>query len=336
MCYLKLINSSFMLSLIVIITISTLAIYTQNFYRQENDNLFVFQNFLFLISLIYFTIILKLHGIKSFLNTLYFSLWFLFFFQLSCKCIGYFAGIGGELTANRNSISYLALLLFLLNIHYLKNKTNQTLFLVLLFSIINSCKGVIFLLLIIFINYLVSKYFKKLIQFKKFYIATVILISLIISYFGIYLLLYIINVKLDDLSSIEHLRWGIPDEVGSLISRLGSVPYTLKNWFYSNQLFGIGTKASSELLYWGYPSHNYFVTMISIIGICGIIHTIFFVYMFYRICIYDINLGITGLFYILMSNDLNLLVLLCLVPLVPNRNIFHNKMLLNNFKYEHL
>ena len=281
------------------------------------------QILIFLIALFYSLIILKNNHLKLLLRYLFISLSCILIIQISFKCFSLYSGIIGEYSANKNTLSYIAFTVLLINRLYFHDYHKKYLFLLILISVINQTKAVFILLIIYFAHNLLKKYFYKFSNYKHLYILLFFLSLTLFSYFGLELFLYIVGIPVHELETLENQRWSVPDSIGSAISRLGSVPYTIDKLIQNLQVFGFGVNGSSEILYWGYPVHNYYIYSLSVAGIVGLFYSIMLFFLSYLLSSHNIMLGFISLFYLSISNDLSLILILCFLPFFINKLNLH-------------
>lgn len=307
---------------VVFITIILLTVFVfliLNILNQGEDYFFAVQILNFVFAFFYLNLIIKGDGLISFLKSLSISLWLVLIFQVLLKIIGATMGLSGELLSNRNSLPYIALLFYLLYRSCSLDKRKQNFILVVLLALINQTNGVFLLLLCCFIHLLFTKTLLRVALFKRVYIPIIISVMLLGSYFGIHLLLLYTGISAVEFKLMQHSRHEIIDNIASIISRAGSVSFTLESWFKSGQLLGFGPSKASKLLYWGYPTHNYFAAVIAITGVLGIFFSLSILVILYKVFTINIFVGVVGLFFLSVSNDLSLIVLLTFIPLIMNK-----------------
>ena len=277
------------------------------------------QILIFLIALFYSLIILKNNHLKLLLKYLLISLFSILVIQIIFKGFSLYSGIIGEFSANKNSLSYVAFTVLLINRLYFHDNNKKYLFLLIsITDIINQTKAVFILLVIYFAHNLLKKYFYKFSNFKNIYILLFFSLLILFTYFGLELFLYIVGIPVHELEALESQRWNVPDSLGSAISRLGSVSYTIDKLILNLQIFGFGVNGASEILYWGYPVHNYYVYSLSVSGIVGLFYSIMLFFLSYLLSSHNIMLGFISLFYLSVSNDLSLILILCFLPIYIN------------------
>jgi len=247
-------------------------------------------------------------------------------FQFSLQIIGTSLGMSGEILSNRNGIAYVALLFFILHSAHVAERQKRSFMLVAAFALVNQTNGVFLLLLVYFLHLVATKTLLRVRLFRRLYIPLIFSVILLGSYFGLDLLLLGLGLSPSDVVVIEEYRYSIPDNLGSLISRLGSLPYTIDYWLESGRIFGLGPEKASRLLFWGYSVHNYFASVVAITGIVGVIFSLSLLVTMYNISKLNFMMGLVGLFFMSVSNDLSLLILLCFIPLMINRSSLSQKL----------
>ena len=312
----------FILSTLVFLYVSILT----NIFNSEQEYFFILQMFQFVIGFIYLYLIVIRDGIKSFLKSFSIALWLLLIFQLILHITGYLFDISGEITSNRNGMAYTALFSYILHRAYGEGSGRKELLLVILFALLNQTNGVVILLVVYYLNYLCYTTILRLRIVRFFYPGIIFLVIIFGSYFGIYLLLFYTGISENELIALESNRYYVEDNFASLISRLGSVPFTIESWIQSGSIFGLGAAAMAKLLYWGYPVHNYFVSLMAISGLMGVLFSFLFISLIYKISKINLMLGVSTLFYLFATNDLSLFVVLCVIPLIINRSNLPQKL----------
>jgi hypothetical protein len=287
-----------------------------NILNNEQDYFLHLQLLSFIIGFIYFYLIIFNDGIKKFLRSLSTILWVLLIFQSFIYMFSNSLGLSGEIVSNRNGMAYVALFFYILHNTYSEGKGRKELLLVILFALVNQTNGVMVLIIIYFLNYIISKTILRFNIIQFFYPKLVFFTMLLASYYGLYVVLFYFGISKNELNALEARRYFIPDNIGSLISRLGSVPFTLETWIQTGNIFGLGPREASKLLYWGYPVHNYFASLIAISGLLGLLFSYIMLSLLYKVSQIRLMLGISGLFFLSVSNDLTVSLVLCLAPLI--------------------
>ena len=293
--------------------------FSLNILNQEYDYFFIIQTLNFSIGFIYLYLIVYNEGLVLFLKSLSITLWFMLIFQFSLQIIGSSAGMSGEILSNRNGIAYVALLFYILHSAHVAERQKRSFILVASLALVNQTNGVFLLLLVYFLHLLANKTLLKVGLLRRLYIPTIFSVILLGSYFGLDLVLLALGLLPSDLVAMEQNRYSIPDNLGSLISRLGSLPFGINSWLESGKILGLGPEKASKLLFWGYPVHNYFASVVAITGVFGVIFSLSLVSVMYKVSKLNIMLGLVGLFFLSVSNDLSLSILLCFIPLMISR-----------------
>ncbi|MDB2464696.1 hypothetical protein N9W55_02920 [Amylibacter sp.] len=296
----------------IFLFISTLS----NILNDEQDYFLHLQLLSFIIGFIYFYLIIFNDGIKLFLRSLSAALWVLLIFQSFIYISADTLGLSGEIVSKRNGMAYVALFFFILHNTYSEGKGRKELLLVVLLALINQTNGVMVLIILYFLNYTSSKTILRFKTMRFVYPKLVFIAIVLASYYGLYVVLFYIGISENELNALEAKRYYIPDNIGSMISRLGSVPFTVETWIQTGNIFGLGPREASKLLYWGYPVHNYFASLIAISGLLGILFSYIMLSVLYKVSQIRLMLGISGLFFLSVSNDLTVSLVLCLAPLI--------------------
>ena len=307
-------------ALISIIFVMLYINFLLNIINQEYDYFFIVQTLNFTIGFIYLYLIICNGGLDSFLKSLSIALWLMLMFQFSLRIISTLLGMSGEILSNRNGIAYVALLFCILHSAHVAKRQKRSFMLVASLALVNQTNGVFLLLLVSFLHLLATKTLLRVGLFRKLYIPIIFSVISLGSYFGLGLLLLGLGLSTSDVVVMEEYRYSISDNLASLISRLGSLPYTIDYWFESGRIFGLGPEKASRLLFWGYPVHNYFASVVAITGIFGVIFSLALLVIMYNTSKLNFMMGIVGLFFMSVSNDLSLSVLLCFIPLMINRS----------------
>jgi hypothetical protein len=287
-----------------------------NALNNEQSYFFLFQILNFSIGTAYLYLIIFNDGLKSLLKSFSIMLWLLLIIQFLLHIVGSSLGMFGELTSNRNGIAFLSFFFYLLCCADGERKIRKELLLVILFALLNQTNSIFLLLTVHFLHYLSSKTILRFKLVRIIYIKIILLIIFFGTFFGIDLLLFYLEISESELIAMELNRYHIQDNLGSLISRLGSTSFTIEALIQGGNIFGLGPDEASKLLYWGYPVHNYFVSLIAITGVYGILFSLALYNLIYEICKLNFMLGISVFFYLSFSNDLSLFLVLCIIPLI--------------------
>ena len=314
-------------ALISIIFVMLYLNFSLNILNQEYDYFFIVQTLNFTIGFIYLYLIICNDGLVLLLKSLSIALWLMLMFQFSLQIIGTSLGMSGEILSNRNGIPYIALLFYILHSSHVAERQKRSFMLVASLALVNQTNGVFLLLLVYFLHLVATKTLLRIGLFRRLYIPTIFSVILLGSYFGLDLLLLGLGLSPSDVVVMEEYRYSIPDNLGSLISRLGSLPYTIDYWLESGRIFGLGPEKASRLLFWGYPVHNYFASVVAITGTVGLVFSASLISVMYNISKLNIMLGLVGLFLLSVTNDLSLSLLLCFIPLVLESPIVHKKII---------
>jgi hypothetical protein len=283
-------------------------------YRVEDDYFFVLQMSTFIFSLIYLYFVVFNDGIKSFLNTFGVILWWVFGLQCCLYIVAYLFNIDGEINSHRNALAYSALLFYFLNFAYGYEKNRRYFLLVLMFALLNQVSGVLILLVVNFLFLLSNRVIFKFKLIRPLVGPIVILTIIIASYLSLDFLLFYLDLSLEELKAMEANRYNMSDSLVSIISRSVSVPFTMDAIFQGGNILGLSVYDFSKLNYWGYPVHNYFVTIIATGGIFGVMFSLNLLYFFYKVSISNTMLTISGIFLLSVSNDLFSVLILCFIP----------------------
>lgn len=314
--YRGLLNNKPLIFLISIIFITIYLNISLNILNQDSDYFFILQTTNFLLGFFYLYLIISNGNVDSFFKSLAYALWLMLIFQVSLKTFGLIAGLSGEILSNRNGIPYIALFFYFFYSLYKKSNSKNLLILVTLSALINQVNGIFVILLLYLLHYICIKTVLRISFIKAIYIPTIFILFIFGTYFGIDLFLYSFGMSPDELYSIEEYRFYLPDNIASIVSRLGSVPFTIRYWLDSGDIMGLGPTVASSVLFWGYPVHNYFASVIAISGVLGIIFSIALINVLYKTAKINIMLGFGGLFFLSVSNDLSLHLTLCFMPLI--------------------
>jgi hypothetical protein len=230
----------------------------------------------------------------------------------------------------RNSLPYIILGTF----YYLKslnNKSNFILFCFFLLTLICETKGALLLFLIIsFFEFYNKKYkfghnlYTSLIALLFF--APFIIIIIVNSYF---------SSNYDDLIELEKYRYYIRDDLSSFISRIFGGGYLLLlNFHYIFPIGVLDNIDKEQLLFWGYPIHNYLYLLILQYGVIGIIFIFFLLKLVRNIMIQNLSLGISLLYCLLNFNDFYIGFIIFLLPMFDEFNPKSLDLNFNEFTYK--
>jgi hypothetical protein len=107
-----------------------------------------------------------------------------------------------------------------------------------------------------------------------------------------------LDLDIEKLISMGENRYNINDDLASLVSRLFSVPFMMQDAnFYS--LFGNGEGAQALVLFWGYPVHNIYASLLYAHGII-----VFIVLCFYNVAVFR---------WLALHADLGVIMGVCLI-----------------------
>jgi hypothetical protein len=305
-------------ALISIIFVMLYLNFSLNILNQEYDYFFIVQTLNFTIGFIYLYLIICNDGVVLFVKSLSIALWLMLMFQFSLQIIGTSLGMSGEILSNRNGIAYVALFFYILHSAHVAKRQKRSFMLVASLALVNQTNGIFLLLLVCFLHLVATKTLLRVGLFRRLYIPIIFSVILLGSYFGLDLVLLGFGLSPNDLVVMEESRYSAQDNITSLISRLGSVPYTIDHWLENGLIFGLGPEKASKLLFWGYPVHNYFASVVAITGIVGLIFSLTLIVIMYNISKLNVIIGVMGLFFMSVSNDLSLFILLCFIPLMIN------------------
>jgi hypothetical protein len=104
----------FIWTVIIFLSINLLS----NILNNEQDYFLLLQILNFVVGFIYLYLIIFNNGLGSFLRSFSIALWLLLVFQIFIFIFGSRLGVYGEITANKNGFSYLALFFYLLYCAY--------------------------------------------------------------------------------------------------------------------------------------------------------------------------------------------------------------------------
>jgi hypothetical protein len=123
----------------------------------------------------------------------------------------------------------------------------------------------------------------------------------------------LISIEIDDLIEMEKSRYIINDNIGSMVSRIYSMPFMLSSDnFWS--LTGNNERALSDLKFWGYPVHNLYLSLAYAHGTLLLIVLSTFHLAMYRYFARHIQLGLILGFYVIYFNDIYPMLSLFFVP----------------------
>ena len=216
----------------------------------------------------------------------------------------------------RNSLPYIILGIF----YYLRSINKKSIIVLLCFFLlvlICQTKGALILFLLVSI----LDFFNKKYNFNHNLYSFLIVILFFAPFVIIILFNYYFSTNYEDLIDLDKFRYYIRDDLSSFISRiLGSGYLLLSN---INYLFPIGVLDNidkDQLLFWGYPIHNYLYLIIIQYGIIGIFFIFFILKLIRTIIIKNFTLGISLLYCLLNFNDFYIGFLIFLLPVFIDNN----------------
>ena len=128
-----------------------------------------------------------------------------------------------------------------------------------------------------------------------------------------YLISAFADIGIDEMINLGESRYNINDNISSLISRLYSIPFMLQDEkFYS--LLGNNESLQSSVVFWGYPVHNVYASLIYAHGLLFIFVMASYHLFIFRFFARHIDLGIILGFCIIYSNDIYAFYSLLFLP----------------------
>jgi hypothetical protein len=110
---------------------------------------------------------------------------------------------------------------------------------------------------------------------------------------------------IQELVQVGQYRYYIEDNITSFMGRLYSALFTLTEWWQSDSaLFGLGEHAVNYTSFWGYPNHNYFVSVVAGYGAVGIGVALYLFLSAARLTLQSLVLPVLLVFTLGVANDL--------------------------------
>ena len=173
---------------------------------------------------------------------------------------------------------------------------------------------------VLFIAYVICKFILDLTTskiFRKVFYWSIILFVTFIPIIVVFIVEFYLDVNIQDLRAFEEYRYYISGNIASSVSRIYGVVWLLM--VNSHEIFPFGTSlasSSEELLFWGYPVHNFYMVLLLKYGVFGLLGVIGLSYTIYKLMWRNFGLGLTLLFCMVNFNDFYPGFVLFLVPLL--------------------
>jgi hypothetical protein len=158
----------------------------------------------------------------------------------------------------------------------------------------------------------------KLISSSKF-IAVLIPYAVILLPFMIPRIITLaLNIEIDEVIELGKNRFNINDNIGSLVSRIYSVGYTI-NQINFLTLFGNNESVTSTVLFWGYPVHNLYVALVYSHGFFFLLVLILYNLAIWRFFQRNAGLGLIFGIIVIYFNDILPMLSLFFIPYIISK-----------------
>lgn len=238
--------------------------------------------------------------------------------QLVVFAIGRVQPLSLEMAASRNLWAYSAVLLFALNRWYRRPGAVLLFLKVVAVISINGTKAAFGLLAVV----VVAQWLQRAASTRPL-LRFAFCFGFLSAIIAAHVVLYRYTMKALRIGSLETFRYlgqmdrtGVENQLDSAISRVFSVPYTLKFVLEHNAVVGVGAAEAARITFWGYPVHNLFVSYIAVFGVVGLAFGVLYLGMCFRIARASLTLFAVALFVPMVSNDLYPILAFCLLPLM--------------------